>query len=155
MLCSLLLYNKVNQLYVCIYPLPPGPPSHPTPPFHPSGSSQSTKLSSLCYSMFPLAFCSTHGSVYPSILFSQLVLPSLSRIMPTCPFSLMTLTTAFFSLRFLLYKEDWGVMCTRSEAECLEAKPPANSATLGKVNKLLKFYFLISKRDGLPMICVS
>ena len=46
-------------------------------------------------------------------------------------------------------------MCTRSEAEYLEAKPPAISATLGKVINLLKFYFLISKREGLAMICMS
>ena len=46
-------------------------------------------------------------------------------------------------------------MCTRLEAEYLEAKPPAISATLGKVINLLKFYFLISKREGLAMICTS
>ena len=46
MLYSFLLYNKVNQLYVYIYPL--SIESSP-PPLHPSRSSQSTKLSSLCY----------------------------------------------------------------------------------------------------------
>ena len=30
-LCQFLLYNSVNQLYVDIYPLPLGPPSHPLP----------------------------------------------------------------------------------------------------------------------------
>ena len=48
MLCQFLLYNEVNQLYVYLYPLPLGPPSHPSPS-HPSRSLQSTKLSSLCY----------------------------------------------------------------------------------------------------------
>ena len=41
-----LLYNKVNQLEVCIYSIPLEPPSHP--PSHSSRSSQHTKLSSLC-----------------------------------------------------------------------------------------------------------
>ena len=48
MLCQFLLYNNVNQLYVYIYLLPLEPPCH-TPPSHPSRSSQSTRLSSLCY----------------------------------------------------------------------------------------------------------
>ena len=42
MLCSFLLYNIVNQLYIYIHPLPLKPPSHP------SKSSQSTELSALC-----------------------------------------------------------------------------------------------------------
>ena len=42
----LLLYNEVNQLCVYIYPLLLGPPSHSC---HPSRSSESVKLSSLCY----------------------------------------------------------------------------------------------------------
>ena len=37
----------LDQLYVCIYPLSIGPPSHPTP--IPSRSPQSTNLNSLCY----------------------------------------------------------------------------------------------------------
>ena len=51
MVCQFLLYNKVNQLYIYIYPhisslcisLPP------TLPIHPSRWSQSTELISLCY----------------------------------------------------------------------------------------------------------
>ena len=62
MLSWFLLYNEVNQLYVYIYPLPLGPPSHP--PSHPSRSSQGSKLSSLVYSSFPLPICFTPGSVY-------------------------------------------------------------------------------------------
>ena len=46
MLCQFLLYNKVNQLYVYIRPLPLGPSSHPTTSY-PSRSLQSTELSSL------------------------------------------------------------------------------------------------------------
>ena len=47
MLCSFLLYGNVNQLYVYIYPLPLGPP--PTTASHPPRSSQSTEVSSQCY----------------------------------------------------------------------------------------------------------
>ena len=46
MLCWCLQYNKLNQLYVCIYPRPFEPPSHPSS--HPSRSSE-TELRSLCY----------------------------------------------------------------------------------------------------------
>ena len=42
------LSNKVNQLYVYIYPFPLESPSF-SPPLHPSRSPQSTKLSILCY----------------------------------------------------------------------------------------------------------
>ena len=48
MLCSFLLYKKVNWLYEYIYPLLLELLSHP-PPTYPSRSSQSTELSSLCY----------------------------------------------------------------------------------------------------------
>ena len=47
MLCWFLPYNNLNQLWLYIYPLPVEPPS--PPPIHPSGSSQSGRLSSLCY----------------------------------------------------------------------------------------------------------
>ena len=47
MLCSLLLYNNVNQLYVYTYPLPVEPPSHS------SRLSQSSELSFLCYTAAP------------------------------------------------------------------------------------------------------
>ena len=47
---SFLVYDKVNQLYVYIYSLPLGLPSHPTPASHPSRPPQSTKLSPLCSS---------------------------------------------------------------------------------------------------------
>ena len=50
MLCWFLLYNKVNQLQLHIYPLPLEPLCHPTRyPSQPSRSSQSTKLNSLFY----------------------------------------------------------------------------------------------------------
>ena len=70
--CQFLLYNKVNQLYVYIYPLPPSLS-------HPSRWSQSTELISLCHaaashqlSIFHLVvhICPCH-----SLTSSQLTLP--------------------------------------------------------------------------------
>ena len=51
--CRQILYQlryqgSLRQLYVYIYPLPHGSPT--LPPSHPSRPSQSTELSSLCYS---------------------------------------------------------------------------------------------------------
>ena len=54
MLCWFLLYNSVKQLYVHVYPLPLGPPSHP--PSCPSGPSQSAVLS-LCAESLCCAAC--------------------------------------------------------------------------------------------------
>ena len=57
-----MLNNEVIQLYVYIYLLPLGPPSHP------SRSLQSTELSSPCYTTdSPLAICFTQGSVYVNL----------------------------------------------------------------------------------------
>ena len=50
MLCWFLLYNKGNQPYVYRYPLHLEPPFRPGP-LHPSRSAQSTKLSSLRYTV--------------------------------------------------------------------------------------------------------
>ena len=58
MLCSLLLYNSVNQPYVCIYPLPLIPLSRP------SRAPQSTQLSSLCYTTAPRKFSLLYMVVY-------------------------------------------------------------------------------------------
>ena len=53
MLCWYLLYNYVTQLYVYMHPLPHESSSYcsllPPTPSHTSRSSQSTKLSFLCY----------------------------------------------------------------------------------------------------------
>ena len=70
MLCQFLLYNKVNQLCICIYPHIPSlsrlPPTLLIPPFlsHPSRWSQSTELISLCY-----AAASHQLSICPSLPF--------------------------------------------------------------------------------------
>ena len=63
MLCEFLLYKIVNQLYVHIYPLPSGPPSHHLTS-HPSRSSQSTELSSLCYRAASRQLSISHMGVY-------------------------------------------------------------------------------------------
>ena len=53
--------------------------------------SQSIKLSSLCYSRFPLAFCFIHGPVCMSVLVSQSIPPSPS---PTVLFSACPVSTS-------------------------------------------------------------
>lgn len=76
------LYNKVNRLQVYIYPLPLGlPPTHRTKP-QPSGSSQSARLSALCYTAASHSLLCTHG-VYTPMLLSQCPPPSASP--PPCP----------------------------------------------------------------------
>ena len=75
MLCQFLLYNKVNQLYVCIYPHIPSllhlPPTLPIPPLQLITKHQAD-LPVLC-SCFPLAIYFTFGSVYMSMLLSHFV----------------------------------------------------------------------------------
>ena len=74
MLCQSLLYNKVNQLYVYIYPFPLEPTSTPS---NPSRSSQSTKLSFLCYTagfyqlfyILPCIYVNPKLPVHPTLPF--------------------------------------------------------------------------------------
>ena len=70
MLCYFLLYNKMNQLYVYIYPhissLLCRPPTLPIPPLY-VVTKHRADLPVLC-SFFPLAICFTFGSVYMSML---------------------------------------------------------------------------------------
>ena len=69
MLCQFLLYNKVNQLYIYIYPHISSPfrlpPTFPIPPFQ-LVTKQQADLPVLC-DCFPLAIYFTFGSVYMSI----------------------------------------------------------------------------------------
>ena len=73
MLCQFLLYNKVNQLYVYIYPYIPSflglPPTIPIPSLQVVTKHQAD-LPVLC-SSFPLAIHFTFGSVYMSMLLSH------------------------------------------------------------------------------------
>ena len=69
MLCSFLLYKKVNWLYEYIYPRLLELLSHP-PPTYPSRSPQSTELSSLCFPeqlpigyLFYMWFCFEGGCI--------------------------------------------------------------------------------------------
>ena len=64
MLCQFLLHNKVNQQFVYLYPLSLGPPSQPHPLSHLSRSSQSTKLSYLCYTAGSHQLSILHMVVY-------------------------------------------------------------------------------------------
>ena len=74
MLCQLLLYNKVNQLYVYIHPhissllrLPPSHPPYPTPL---GGHRADLPVQCSC---FPLAIYFIFGSVYMSVLLSHFI----------------------------------------------------------------------------------
>ena len=70
----------MNQPYVYIHPLSLEPPSYPSS--HRSRSPQSTELSSLCYTSASHELCFTYGSVYMTVLLSQLFHPLLP---PLCP----------------------------------------------------------------------
>ena len=78
MLCYSLLYNKVNQLYGYIYPFPLEPTSTPS---NRSRSSQSTKLSFLCYTAVSTSSF-TYYHVHMLILISQFIPPSPSPLWP-------------------------------------------------------------------------
>ena len=81
MLCQLLLYNEVNQLYVYIYPLPLEAPSHTLiPPFWVI-TEHRAELPVL-YSSSPRALCFTHGRLYISMLLS---ICSILSLPPLCP----------------------------------------------------------------------
>ena len=75
MLCYFLLYNKVNQLYVYIYPHIPSllhlPSILPMPPLQVVTKHQAD-LPVLC-GCFPLAIYFTFGSVYMSMPLSHFV----------------------------------------------------------------------------------
>ena len=73
MLCQFLLYNKVNQLFVYLYPHIPSllhlPPTLPIQPLQ-MVTKHRDDLPVLC-SCFPLAIQFTFSSVYMSMLFSH------------------------------------------------------------------------------------
>ena len=65
------LHNRVNQLYVDMYPFPLKPPCALIPPIrvitdHPAESP-------VRFSSFPSPVCLTHGGVFMSVLLSQFV----------------------------------------------------------------------------------
>ena len=79
MLCSFLLYSKVNQLYVYIYPL-----LWTSFPFR---SPHSAEKSSLSYSRFSLVIYFIHNSVYMSMSISQFISPTAPLLVSICLFS--------------------------------------------------------------------
>ena len=83
MSCQFWLYNKVNQLCVYIYPLFPESPSHCIPASHSSGSSQDTKLSSLCR----IAASHQLSTVRMAVCICQCCAPNPSNplLAPLCP----------------------------------------------------------------------
>ena len=117
MLCQFLLYNKVNQLYVYIYPHIPSLlhflPTLPIPPLQVVRKHRAD-LPVLC-GCFPLAIYFTFGSVYMSMSLSHFVpaYPSPPRIqvhslclhLYTCP------THRFFRTNFFFYFLDSIYMC--------------------------------------------
>ena len=93
MFCQFLLYNKVNQLYVYIYPHIPSPLRLPPTLSHPSRWSQSTELISLCNAAASHKLSILHlvGYICPchSLTLSQLTLPPprvLKSILYVCVF---------------------------------------------------------------------
>ena len=88
MLCQFLLYNSVNQLNVKIYLLPLEPPCH-FPPIPPVQVITEHHLElPVLHSSFPLGICFTHGTVFMSVLFFQLIPPSPSPAVSTSSFSM-------------------------------------------------------------------
>ena len=125
MLCWILPYNNVNQPYVYICALRLEPPS-PTP-FHPSGSSQSTKLSSLCYKevscklsiLHMVAY--THQSPSPNLSHPPLTslcpqVHSVSLCLYSCPMNRFISTIVS---RFHIYSITYDICFTLSDLDWL------------------------------------
>ena len=97
MLCQFLLYNKVNQLYVYIYPHIPSllslPPTLPIPPLQ-VVTKHRADLPVLC-GCFPLAIYFTFSSVYMSMLLS--LRPSLHFPLPVSSSPFSTSASLFLS----------------------------------------------------------
>ena len=124
--CQFLLYNKVNQLYIYIYPhissLLHLPPILPIPPLQ-TVTKHKADLPVLC-SSFPLAVYFTFGSVYMYLPFSRFLptyLPPprvLNSILYVCVFiSVLRLGSSeqFFFLRFHIYDLAYSICFSLSE----------------------------------------
>ena len=126
LLCQLLLYNKVNQLYLYIYPHIPSllhlPATLPIPPLQ-GVTKHRADLPVLC-GCFPLAICFTFGSVYMSMSLSHFVLAypsaspcpqvhSLHLHLYSCPVPMFFRT--FFFFRFHIYVLAYGICFSLSD----------------------------------------
>ena len=70
--CQFLLYNRVNQLYIHVYPFSLG--SRSPPPIPPLQVTTEHRVElPVLYSRFPLSIYFTHGGVYMSVLISQFI----------------------------------------------------------------------------------
>ena len=126
MVCQFLLYNKVNQLYICIYPLISSllrfPPTLPIPPLQ-VVTEHRADLPVLC-GCFPLAIYFTFGSVYMSVPLSHFVpahpspslcpqVHSLRLHLYSCPVPRFFRT--FFFFRFHIYVLAYGICFSLSD----------------------------------------
>ena len=127
MVCQFLLYNKVNQLYIYIYPhissllrLPPTLPSHP------SRWSQSTELISLCYAAASHQLQILHLVVYicpcHSLTLSPLTFPSpcvfkciLQQVCIFIPVLPLGSSRPFIFFRFHIYVLAYGICFSLSD----------------------------------------
>ena len=102
MVCQFLLYNKVNQLYVYIYPHIPSllrlPPTLPVPPLQ-VVTKHRADLPVLC-GCFPLAIYFTFGSVYKSMPLSHFV-PAYPSPSPCPQVHSLCLAHSFFKKLFI------------------------------------------------------
>ena len=128
MVCQFLLYNKVNQLYIYIYPhvssLLRLPPTLPIPPLQVVTEHQDD-LPVLC-GCFPLAICFTFGSIYMSMPLSHFVpaypspspypqVHSLCLHLYSCPAPRFLKTFSFFFFRFHIYVLAYGICFSLSD----------------------------------------
>ena len=128
MVCQFLLYNKVNQLYIYIYPhissLLHLPPTLPIPPLQVVTKHQAD-LPVLC-SCFPLAIYFTFGSIYKSMPLSHFIpaypyrsscpqVYSLYLCLYSCLASRFVRTFLVFFFRFHLYVLAYGICFSFSD----------------------------------------
>ena len=160
MLCQFLLYNKVNQLYVYIYPHIPfslEPPSHLPIPHLQVVTKHQVDLPVLC-SSFPLAICFAFGSVYMSMLLSHFVpaYPSL----PPCP-QVRSLCLPLFLpchqvqqycfLRFHIYALAYGICFSLSDSLHSVGQTLGPSTSL----QITQFHFFLWLSNILLYICAT
>ena len=137
MFCQFLLYNKVNQLYIYIYPHIPLTSILPIPSLQ-MVTKHRADLPVLC-GCFPLAIDFTFGSVYMSMTISHFVptypspspypqvhsLVGLCLYSPTAPVFFITIFSFF--LRFHIYVLAYGICFSLSDFtlyDSLQIHPP-------------------------------